>query len=656
MGRDRIIQLVAVVAMVLCLTASAALSLELSASVGRHHLAYTDRAEDGDPPEVAIGIAMGAFRGLFVNMLWMRANTLKQAGRYYEAIELSDAITKLQPRFPAVWAFHAWNMSYNISVMTQTPEERWQWVNAGVRLLRDEGIPSNPSAMLLHKELAWIFLHKIQGYTDDANQYYKRALAAEWTSVLGDPPRPDQKDRSRELAIQKHVEWLRPIAESPDTIEEVVAQQPLVGPLLERIAASVGTDWDATEMLRRVALNAALEKSGQKTLIRRYMGERSQALADLLADTSMAPAWDAYLAFLRRRVLTDTYKMEPERMLRFTEKYGPIDWRNPAAHALYWSARGVENALTRATDETMKDYDFINTDRVVMQSLQELYRSGEMYFDYMDWEAGQTATYIAVPNAHFIQPYHELVTSGELLDRNPFERTRKRPYRVIAAGYENFLKDAVRFLYRRGQIAEAEKWYRAAGTWEGANQNDPNRPLLFSRPLDEFVQEELQERFKSPSVATSEIYGALDGAYTSGLLAGDGELFRAQFEYAKLFHRYFMEHQLRETPTGDQYRRLEFLDRDFRIVAGQHFSNIIGVLSLDDAETAYDGAPEDLRRYAYDTIARRFKESIDADQSAGGRAFDEIFPEPTGMAEFRVEYQRMLDERKSPAREGTQVK
>jgi hypothetical protein len=248
------------------------------------------------------------------------------------------------------------------------------------------------------------------------------------------------------------------------------------------------------------------------------------------------------------------------------------------------------------------------------------------------------------------------VTSGELLERNPFERTRKRPYRVIAAGYENFLKDAVRFLYRRGQIAEAEKWYRAAGTWEGANQNDPNRPVLFSRPLDEFVQEELKERFKSPSVATSEVYGALDGAYTSGLLAGDGELFRAQFEYAKLFHRYFMENQLRETPTGDEYRRLEFLDRDFRIVAGQHFSKLIGVLSLDDAETVYDGAPEDLRRYAYDTIAYRFKGPIDADQTAGGRSFDQIFPEPPGMAEFRVEYERMLQERQTPAREGTQVK
>lgn len=114
---------------------------------------------------------MGAFRGIFVNWLWFRANEMKEKGQYYEAMELARAITTLQPRFPQVWVFHVWNMAYNISVATNTPEERWQWVNAGVRLLRKDGIRANPNDMLLHKELAWIFLHKIVGITDDANQY-----------------------------------------------------------------------------------------------------------------------------------------------------------------------------------------------------------------------------------------------------------------------------------------------------------------------------------------------------------------------------------------------------------------------------------------------------------------------------------------------------
>lgn len=649
MSRDRMIQVVAAFVMLVCMTASGALSLELAASVGRHRLAYTERAEDGDPPEVALGIAMGAFRGLFVNMLWVRANTLKEAGRYYEAIELSGAITRLQPRFPAVWAFHSWNMSYNISVTTNTADERWQWVQAGIHLLRDKGIPANPSAMLLHKELAWIYLHKIQGYTDDANNFYKRANAAEWTSVLGDPPRADPADRSRETAIKKYMEWLQPIVDAPDSLEEVIKRDPTVGTLVARVKTYVDGAWSDAELLRRYALHQTLERSGQRDAIRRQMGERSAAFAEMLSDPSLAEAWGKYIAHLRRRVLIDSYKMEPDRMLRYTQKYGPIDWRHPCAHGLYWSARGVEQGLTRATEETMKDYDFINTDRVVMQSLQELYRSGELFFDYLDWEAGQYATYVAVPNPHFIEPYHQLVTSGELLDRNPYERTSKRPYRVIAAGYENFLKDAVTFFYRRGQRAEAEKWYRIAGNWEGANMNDPMRAELYSRPLDEFVEEELADRFKSPSVAVAEVSGALAGAYTSGLLAGDGELFRSQFEYAKRFHRYFLQEQLRSTPTGAQYARLEMLDRDFGIVAGMQFVNLIERLSLDDAETIYDNAPEDLRRYAYDPFSEQFREALDADAQNGGRSFDQIFPEPTGMPEFRATLARELAERKAMA-------
>ncbi len=186
---DLPIQLGAAAVLAASLGASVYLTQDVSSSVGRNGLAYTDAAEEGSPNEVSIGIALGAFRGIFVNMLWLRAQAAKDQGNYYEAMDLSKAITKLQPRFPRVWAFHAWNMAYNISVTTNTAPERWQWVNNGIRLMREEGIPANPKDLLLHKEISWIFLHKIQGFMDDANLYYKRQLAEEWTIVLG-PPRP----------------------------------------------------------------------------------------------------------------------------------------------------------------------------------------------------------------------------------------------------------------------------------------------------------------------------------------------------------------------------------------------------------------------------------------------------------------------------------
>ena len=129
--------------------------------------------------------ALGSFSGLLINVLWYRAEQQKQDDKFWEANDTAELITKLQPRFPQVWSFQAWNMAYNISVATFTEEERYYWVNKGVDLLRDQGIPYNPDAVLLYKELGWIFIHKIGGATDDAHWYYKRRMAQEWQELLG---------------------------------------------------------------------------------------------------------------------------------------------------------------------------------------------------------------------------------------------------------------------------------------------------------------------------------------------------------------------------------------------------------------------------------------------------------------------------------------
>ena len=130
---------------------------------------------ENTPPEYAFAIqAFGAFRSLIVNIAFIRAETYKEAGRYYDAMQLASWICQLQPRFPSVWAFQAWNMAWNISVTTFTAEERWNWVYNGVKLLRDDGIPYNPRSIELYKQLAWIFNNKMGENLDDHHWNYKR--------------------------------------------------------------------------------------------------------------------------------------------------------------------------------------------------------------------------------------------------------------------------------------------------------------------------------------------------------------------------------------------------------------------------------------------------------------------------------------------------
>src|SRR5512143_1657185 len=81
------------------------------------------------PPTLAFAtVGMGAFRGLVVDILWMRADKLKDEGQFFDALQLAKWITTLQPRFAAVWEFHAWNMAYNISVviLASQPDQRWR--------------------------------------------------------------------------------------------------------------------------------------------------------------------------------------------------------------------------------------------------------------------------------------------------------------------------------------------------------------------------------------------------------------------------------------------------------------------------------------------------------------------------------------------------
>jgi hypothetical protein len=150
------------------------------------------------PPSLAFAtVAMGAFRGLVVDVLWMRADRLKEKGQFFDAKQLAEWITTLQPRFAAVWDFHAWNMAYNISVAVPNTqwEERWRWVRSGYELLRDKAIPLNPKSILLYRSMAWIFQHKMGGVADDCHRHYKRELALAMRALLGDPETNDMFEK-----------------------------------------------------------------------------------------------------------------------------------------------------------------------------------------------------------------------------------------------------------------------------------------------------------------------------------------------------------------------------------------------------------------------------------------------------------------------------
>ena len=143
------------------------------------------------PPVLAFTtVALGGFRGLISNFLWIRANDLQQDDKFFEAAQLADWITKLEPTFTQVWLFQAWNMAYNISVKFKENApgvytDRWRWLERGIELLRDDGLRYNPNSLLIYRELGWFFQHKMGQNLDDANMYYKAQWADEMKDFFG---------------------------------------------------------------------------------------------------------------------------------------------------------------------------------------------------------------------------------------------------------------------------------------------------------------------------------------------------------------------------------------------------------------------------------------------------------------------------------------
>ncbi len=143
----------------------------------------------GSAPAVAEGVlaAVGGLRSVIAEIVWFRADRLQDEGRYVELAQLASTLAFLEPHTPEVWSYAAWNLSYNISVMMPTYEDRWRWVHAAIRLLRDEGLRLNPHDAEIYRELAWMFEIKIGTDLDAGAATYR----AKWRAIIEDVARRD---------------------------------------------------------------------------------------------------------------------------------------------------------------------------------------------------------------------------------------------------------------------------------------------------------------------------------------------------------------------------------------------------------------------------------------------------------------------------------
>ncbi|MEI6082964.1 MAG: hypothetical protein WCS70_01535 [Verrucomicrobiota bacterium] len=373
------------------------------------HLTRGEPLENTPPMVAFTTVALGGFRGIIADWLWLRSSQLQQDGKYFELVQLADWITKLEPRMAQVWAFHGWNMAYNISVLFNEPTDRWRWVRQGIGLLRDEGLKYNPGEARLYRELGWIYQHKMSGNSDQMNVYYKRWWADE-IGELFDGPRPDYKNIP------------------PD---------------------------------------------------------RAQRMKEL-------------------------YKLDPALMEQVEREFGPLDWRLPQAHAIYWAWRGKRYAT---------GFDVIQLERMLFQSMADAALQGELFSNPVE------GVFIAGPNLALIpkarRAYEQAIAA------NPGESG-------MQSGHRNFLRTAIMVLYTHHRLAEARDIFDdLRQRYPAAELNQSLEAYIFGR-MTEFLRDVGQRE------AIDMIMGALQQSWF-WLAMGDEDQAQGFQQLARSVWREYMQ-------------------------------------------------------------------------------------------------------------------
>lgn len=627
MNKDRLTQLAFFLVMVVALGGSALLINPINAQRRDLQLTFVSDSNQGDAPQYAVLAAgLGSFRGVAVNALWYRAEMMKRDGQFAEANTLATWITYLQPRFPHVWSFLAWNMAYNISVETFTPQERYDWVNKGVKLLREQGIPNNPRSVRLYRELGWILFHKIGQSTDDINWYYKSEFAREWETLLGAAPEQlgpndvvdvflpiaiygdryfavdsqsrrveqtlealiasdtvsqvtDAADGLKDLGIIPLDKRLRKIRKqvSPanerglkalDELLEATTDQlsraerdattvfleeyPRAAKAAERFRAA-GLPLDAETMraigtclmylrFRSPEVIATLPEQLLSDKARRAMG----VLLSLGDDEATADGFRSeLLPFLRAKVLIEDYNMNPTKMWEYMNEYGPLDWRHPHSHSLYWSKLGVERYYDLRDDDQV---DLLNTQRQALHSLQSLSDYGTVSFNPFN-RPGQQIDLL--PDPDFIEGYFTIVreTQDMAADEKLGANIREDAF---AQGEENFLQKAVLYSYLYGNPAQAEHYYKRLIA-EFSDSATNRQYVWYELPLPQFVAMLIFDDDLGRPGMISLINSRFEEAFRSGLGSGNArgmQVFGRNLEIAQAVHRNYNEQYGYETGLG----------------------------------------------------------------------------------------------------------
>jgi hypothetical protein len=136
-------------------------------------------------PTTAIIAALGGFRTVAADILWMKVDNLWDGGSWQYLPTLLESVVQLDPHFILAWKVYGWHLAYNLNAESVTVIDRRYWLHEGVKVL-ERAIDMNPTSWEPRFELGWTLF-------DRAHQFPRAADVFLTTSKM--PGAPSYIDR-----------------------------------------------------------------------------------------------------------------------------------------------------------------------------------------------------------------------------------------------------------------------------------------------------------------------------------------------------------------------------------------------------------------------------------------------------------------------------
>jgi len=430
------------------------------------------------PPSMQVaGVALGPLKGLLVDILWWRSERLMDNKEFFEAIQLADWITSLQPTYPSVWSYQGFNFAFNISHNFSDFDERWNWIYEGIKLLRNKGLKYNPDwdkNRDIRFELVHIFYRKVEGVSDKESKRFQDLWTLEMLKYFNNGNR-------KELEV---------LARSPKTFEELF-KKPEIKLLAEQYKAQ---DRDLrTEIEARPPTYSQLKPNTRENF------QYNKAIVGIID-------------FLRRRAIETDLNMDVDRMLNTDIEYGPLDWRTHHAQIIYWGA-------VKSYDEFL--LNTVNFSEYIRAAMLSSFYNGKVGF------SEKKDYFIRSHNIEILPKLHKFFDF--LLYKSGLDEESKEFKRVDKI-HKDFLERAIVITYTYNQIEASRELFEHYELYLPDNHN-----VTFEQYVMEGFNRSL--KIENTTARRSFLEATFFKAFQDAA-RGDWDRYHGQLKIIKMIHTY----------------------------------------------------------------------------------------------------------------------